>query len=87
MSNDISETELETQICNLHLESGWLPGNHQGYDTVDCVEKAHLPVLTGRDERGRTTWCGALRDPVSYRPDRLPIDQGRPTPPRNPRRL
>lgn len=31
-------------------------------------EKARCPVLTGRDERGETTWCSALWDPVSYGP-------------------
>ena len=35
--------------------------------------KAHCPVLTGRDERGRTTWCGAMRDPVTYGTDGWPL--------------
>ena len=35
-------------------------------------EQARCPVLNGRDERGRTTWCGALRDAVSYGMDGLP---------------
>ena len=48
-------------------------------------EQARCPVITGRNERGRTTWCGALRDAVSYGTDGRPLEQGRPTKPRNPR--
>ena len=40
-------------------------------------ERARCPVLTGRDERGRTTWCGALRDAVTYGPDGQPVHQSR----------
>ncbi len=40
-------------------------------------EQARCPVITGRNERGRTTWCGALRDAVTYGIDGLPLGQGR----------
>ena len=53
------------------------PNGHGVMITTPRGEKARCPVLTGRDQRGRTTWCGALRDPVTYGPDGLPVDQGR----------
>ena len=36
-------------------------------------EVAHCPVITGRDHQGRALWYGALRDPVAYRQDGLPL--------------
>ena len=45
------------------------PNNLRGGEQTRC------PVLTGRDRRGRTTYCGALRDPVSYGLDGLPVHQ------------
>ena len=40
-------------------------------------EKARCPVLTGRDEQDGTTWCGALRDAVTYGTAGSTLDQDR----------
>ena len=43
MPTDTSEKGLETRICNLLQESGWLPGENQDYNAASCVD---LPYLT-----------------------------------------
>ena len=53
------------------------PNGHGRMVITPRGEKARCPVLTGRDERGRTTWCDALQDPVTYGMDDLPMGQGR----------
>ena len=45
MPTDTSEKGLETRICNLLLESGWLPGENQDYNAASCVDLAHLAAF------------------------------------------
>ena len=45
MPTDTSEKGLETRICNLLLESGWLPGDNQDYNAASCVDLAHLAAF------------------------------------------
>ena len=45
MPTDTSEKGLETWICNLLLESGWLPGENQDYNTASCVDLTHLAAF------------------------------------------
>ena len=45
MTTDTSEKGLETRICNLLLESGWLPGENQDYNAASCVDLAHLAAF------------------------------------------
>ena len=45
MPTDTSEKGLETRICNLLQESGWLPGDNQDYNAASCVDLAHLSAF------------------------------------------
>ena len=45
MPTDTSEKGLETRICNLLQESGWLPGANQDYNAASCVDLAHLAAF------------------------------------------
>ena len=37
MPTDTSENGLETRICNLLLESSWLPGENQDYIAAEVL--------------------------------------------------
>ena len=45
MTTDTSEKGLETRICNLLQEAGWLPGENQDYIAASCVDLAHLAAF------------------------------------------
>ena len=45
MPTDTSEKGLETRICNLLLESGWLHGENQDYLPAYCVDLAQLAAF------------------------------------------
>ena len=45
MPTDTSEKGLETRICGLLQESGWLPGENQDYNAGACVDLAHLAAF------------------------------------------
>ena len=45
MPTDTSEKGLETRICDLLQESGWLPGDNQDYNAASCVDLAHLAAF------------------------------------------
>ena len=45
MTTDTSEKGLETRICNLLLESGWLSGENQDYKAASCVDLALLAAF------------------------------------------
>ena len=45
MPTDTSEKGLETRICNLLQEAGWLPGDSQDYNAASCVDLAHLAAF------------------------------------------
>ena len=47
------------------------PNGHGRMVITPRGEQARCPILTDRDERGQTIWCGTLRDPVSYGLDGL----------------
>ena len=42
---DTSERALETRICGLFQESGWLPGENKDYRAADCIDLAHLSAF------------------------------------------
>lgn len=62
-----------------HQQSPACPDGHGRIIISNIGESALCPVMTRRDQRGIATLCGAPRDPVNYRPDGQPIDQGRRT--------
>ena len=45
MPTDTSEKGLETRICDLLLESGWLPGENQDYQPTSCVDLSNLAAF------------------------------------------
>ena len=45
MPTDTSEKGLETRICNLLQESGWLSWDNQYYNAASCVDLAHLAAF------------------------------------------
>ena len=45
MPTNTSEKGLETRICNLLQEAGWLPGDSQDYNAASCVDLAHLAAF------------------------------------------
>ena len=45
MPADTSETGLETRVCNLLQEAGWLPGDNQDYNAASCVDLNHLAAF------------------------------------------
>ena len=45
MPTDISEKGLETRICNLLQESGWLPGDNDDYQPAASVDLAQLAAF------------------------------------------
>ena len=45
MPTDTSEKGLETRICNLLQESGWLSGDNQYYNAASCVDMAYLATF------------------------------------------
>ena len=45
MPTDTSEKALETRICNLLQEAGWLPGEKQDYHAAGYVDLAHLATF------------------------------------------
>ena len=80
MTTDTSEKGLETRVCNLLQESGWLPGDNQDYIAASCVDLAHLAAFlqdtqpetaqalhVGTDDNTRRQFLNRLRQEVRNR--------------------